>query len=312
MNIQSLSILVPTKGSCVNNCKFCVSRMHKNKVEDMIGQPNLYSNLYISDYIKRLNYAKSNGCETMLITGDTEPQQNFNFLEKLGLMVEKMDFPFEKIEIQTTGTGLTNDWLYFLRHSVGVSTVAISASSFIDKENNEIMETKEKVALGFMDSTSGYVKLKELCKRIKTYRFNLRLTLNLTDSFSTMSPKEILEFAHLELGADQVTFRVLYKSSDTFEDWTAEDFWINEHALSIDKLKEIQDYIKNNGRYDRTLEFGQKVYFINDMSIIVDDDCMNSKKFKEIENEKETMLKSLILRQNCKLYTNWDTKVVYY
>ena len=37
MNIQSLSVVVPNK-SCVNNCAFCVSKMHcdsyKNQMDD--------------------------------------------------------------------------------------------------------------------------------------------------------------------------------------------------------------------------------------------------------------------------------------
>ena len=37
MKIQSLSIVVPTKNCCVNNCKFCVSRTHTNPYEDRIS-----------------------------------------------------------------------------------------------------------------------------------------------------------------------------------------------------------------------------------------------------------------------------------
>ena len=33
MNIQSLSLLVPTNG-CVNKCPFCVSEMHKEKYNE--------------------------------------------------------------------------------------------------------------------------------------------------------------------------------------------------------------------------------------------------------------------------------------
>ena len=41
MNIQSLSIVVPTHG-CMNQCKFCVSRMHKEEYEDLISTDNFF------------------------------------------------------------------------------------------------------------------------------------------------------------------------------------------------------------------------------------------------------------------------------
>jgi hypothetical protein len=37
MEVQSLSICVPTHNSCVNKCEFCVSRTHTNPYEDRIS-----------------------------------------------------------------------------------------------------------------------------------------------------------------------------------------------------------------------------------------------------------------------------------
>lgn len=37
MNIQTISIVVPTKG-CVNQCPFCVSRMHENNYENSFDE----------------------------------------------------------------------------------------------------------------------------------------------------------------------------------------------------------------------------------------------------------------------------------
>jgi hypothetical protein len=48
------------------------------------------------------------------------------------------------------------------------------------------------------------------------------------------------------------------------------------------------------------LEFGQIRYDLMNISFVIDDDCMNTKSKNE--------LKYLILREDCKLYTKWDSK----
>ncbi len=66
MKIQSLSIVVPTKG-CINTCKFCVSRMHKNIYKDRISDEN--DSWAEPDYLKRLEFARDNNCNTVILTG---------------------------------------------------------------------------------------------------------------------------------------------------------------------------------------------------------------------------------------------------
>jgi 2-iminoacetate synthase ThiH len=74
MKIQSLSVVVPAK-KCVNNCPFCVSKMHNEDYENMMYSGNLYYNLYEKDFIRRLDFARDNGCNTVMLTGDCEPLQ---------------------------------------------------------------------------------------------------------------------------------------------------------------------------------------------------------------------------------------------
>jgi hypothetical protein len=52
MKIQSLSVVVPAK-KCINDCKFCVSKMHESSYEDMISGRNMYRDLYKKDFIKK-------------------------------------------------------------------------------------------------------------------------------------------------------------------------------------------------------------------------------------------------------------------
>ncbi|MCK9417164.1 hypothetical protein M0Q97_10960, partial [Candidatus Dojkabacteria bacterium] len=68
MEVQSLSICVPTHNQCVNKCEFCVSRTHTNPYEDRINKVVKKSKIIIDDFIdesieykdyfNRLQYAR--------------------------------------------------------------------------------------------------------------------------------------------------------------------------------------------------------------------------------------------------------------
>lgn len=281
-NIQSLSVVVPAKG-CINDCKFCVSKMHKSEYENFITGRNLYFDLYMKDYLDRLQYARDNGCNTVMLTGDCEPQQNYEFLKLFGIFNKMLPNPFKNIEMQTTGTLLDEPYLYFLRHHVGVTTISLSISSFVDSTNAKIIGMKNPIDLA------------RLCKLIKQYRFTLRLSINLNKVFKIYSSKGILNRCS-ELGADQVTFRVLYTSADD----TEQDKWIKANKYPIEKQKELEKYIIDNGELMEILEFGQYRFSVHGMSTVVDNDCMST--------EAKDALKYLILRPDCKLYTKWDKK----
>ena len=75
------------------------------------GQP-LYD-LALKDYLKRLEFARNNGCNTLMLTGCTEPQQNRRFLTTFGLLMQLMRNPFEWVEMQTTGVLLDANYLRF-------------------------------------------------------------------------------------------------------------------------------------------------------------------------------------------------------
>jgi len=101
MNIQSLSICVPAK-HCINDCEFCCSKMHGGDYEDRFT-PLATTMSYIEDMRKRLQYARDNGCNTLMLTGNNEPQQNKAFLRILGLVNKSLPNPFLNIEMQTSG-----------------------------------------------------------------------------------------------------------------------------------------------------------------------------------------------------------------
>ena len=284
MNVQSLSVVVPNN-NCINNCKFCVSHMHPDDYKNQMDDNLPFFDLYLKDYLKRLDFAQRNGCNTVMLTGNSEPQQNRKFLTYFGLFMQLMKHPFDWIEMQTTGALLDNNYLRFLRNHVGVNIISLSVSSFDQFQNQEIIGCPVQI------------NLEELCKNIKKYDFTLRLSLNLSYAFANYSPEELFSTCCEEFLADQVTLRVLYSNSND----TPQSKWVSQHAMNLDKINEINSFIKTYGTVLGKLPYGATKYSYNDMSIVLDDDCMG----KRNDND---AYKYLILRPDCKLYSSWDDK----
>lgn len=311
MKIQSLSIVVPGS-KCINQCKFCVSCMHANDYPNLMDVQSPRYGQSVQEYLKRLAYARDNGCNTLMLTGSVEPQQNRPFLATLGLLNKMLPNPFRNIEIQTTGAFIDYGYLTFLKEHVGVTTVALSVASFDDVETRKITNMKDE-----------NFNLQMLCQDIKTLGLNLRLSLNLTSAFNGMTYKDILEHCDI-LGADQVTFRVMYSDGNN-----PQAQWLKNHAFDYKKAfggfctdgkvvinpgtkdayvinpeMTVGQYVKTHGRYLGTLPYGFVKYAVKgkarEMCVVVDDDCM-AKGQAEPES-----YKYLILRPDCKLYSSWD------
>ena len=288
MNIQSLSIVVPTHG-CMNQCKFCVSRMHKEEYEDLVSTDNFF---HRENYKKRMAFARDNGCNTVMLTGQGEPQQNLEFIANFSKMNSELVMPFRNIEIQTTGAKIDEYILNCFRNN-GITTISLSVSCLNDDGVNS----------DIINSSHTPINLKWLCDKIKEFGFNLRLSLNITTCiFLYDEPKSsyeaIFEYCSKVLGADQVTFRKMYTDGND----SPQSKWIEKYGVKTEPyFKGLHDYIMKNGRYLDTLEYGSRRYSVMGMSTVVDEDCM-------AKSEEKKTLKYLILRPNCKLYTQWDDK----
>ena len=57
MKAQSLSVVVPNS-RCINNCKFCVSKMSESPYKNQMDDNLPFFDLYLKDYLKRLNFAQ--------------------------------------------------------------------------------------------------------------------------------------------------------------------------------------------------------------------------------------------------------------
>ena len=289
MKIQSISIVVPTN-RCVNNCKFCVSKMHESKYVDQFDA---------IAYRKRIKYAAMNGVTSLILTGTGEALQNKRFLALITEVLRKENHPFPNVEIQTTGVFLNESWSYVhpdngqtiieypnvkILKDLSVNTISLSVSDIFNNKNNmDIIGTPEKIQFD----------LDNLCKFIKNMGFNLRLSLNLTNAYDSRHPVDILSRCK-GLGADQITFRELFSGNQM----TREDIWVKGNRMNNIRFKMLSERIEFEGKQLYTLPFGANVYSINGMSVALDNDCMSTNK-----NES---LKYVILRENGKLYCRWD------
>jgi hypothetical protein len=80
---------------------------------------------------------------------------------------------------------------------------------------------------------------------------------------------------------------------------TGENFWIIENQMKEEWWHRLNEYVVHFGRPLNRLPFGAMKYSIWGMSTVIDEDCMN----KALDKED---LKYMILRRNCKLYSEWD------
>lgn len=288
MEIQTLSIVVPA--GCPNGCRFCVSRLRNtNEYINQIEKNKRFKHLYRRDYLARLGFARDNGCNTIVFTGSGEPILNMEFLESVATWNRELEHPFRWLELQTSGVTLNEKKLKTLRNEMKIATIALSLSSiWSDDENAEYNNTPEKLK----------VDIGALCTHIKELDFNLRLCLNLTDVFNKRSPEEIFNRA-AELSANQLTFRILYKTKTPGTDLAREiNHWIENHSCETETIDTIKEYIITHGRKLEQLPFGAIRYSLQNISTVVDEDCMNVKA--------KAVLKYLILQPDCKLYTKWD------
>lgn len=278
MNIQSLSIVVPT-GKCWNHCAFCVSHMHH---EDY-GTCILHNNRPIPrSYLDRIEFVRDEGCNSMILTGTAEPQQNLKFIFNLLACNKQLRKPFYNITIQTTGSNLHFEDIRDLANA-GVTTLALSISSFINKNNWNIIHTPEKART---------MTLIELIEAAKVFNMNVRACFNLTDEFNRINPRDYFSWCAVQQ-VNQATFRKIYADGNGPE---AE--WVRKHEFPQEKFDAIGEYIRNNGTPITRLPYGFIQYSVHGISTVIDDNCMSKDNIDE--------MKYAILRTNGHLYSRWD------
>lgn len=300
MKIQSLSICCPSaSGTCINHCKTCTARQHDNPYKNKYDGTRTECFDYWEDVKKRMEYAQRQGCQTVMLTGSNEPQQNRRWLETLYHVMQGLPEKFVNIEMQTTGALLDYDYVNYLK-KFGVTTIAVSAFNIDDdKINRDIEENADK-----------NLNLEALCNRITSLGMTLRLCLNVTDYISS-AIKDIknpyrfdfgLEVNRLlnrcyELGADQVTFRKMWSAPGTPEaKWIESNCKFDDHVI-----RAVNETVMNYGTLICKLPYGANRYDFRGFSIVVDTDSM-------AKDENNFATKYYIIREDGKMYSSWDSK----
>jgi MoaA/NifB/PqqE/SkfB family radical SAM enzyme len=287
MNLRSLSIAVPTKGcghngkGCPNACKFCVSSMDDNAYPNLIDTNDIINE---RDYINRINFCLERNFEALILTGTGEPALNMDFLRRVAYWNKMTIRPFLWMEIQTSGVTLNEEKLQFLRNNIGVTTISLSLSCIFDSDlNSETNQTPENLRFHIDD----------LCNKIKEFGFNLRLSLNMWSCYDSYDPSTIFDRAK-DLGANQITFRMLYTSGNKD---LPQNIWIRNNPFR-EKIK-LDSYISKKGTQLEQVSFGAMRYDVNGISTLLDQDCMSTKSMDDV--------RYLVLRPNCHLYTKWSS-----
>lgn len=307
MQIQSTSLDVP--GGCPNNCKFCVSEIH--------GVGKVLNNVFMKgdmshctwlerEFRERLEYLRDIGISNLVLTGTaSEPHLNEVYLKFFKQINSSLPSKFKNIELHTSGIKLDGEKLALLS-SIGVKTIALSISSFWSDRNAEINGTP----------TGLEVDIPETCSKIRENKFNLRLNLNMNhigfvssifpspekpskESYGAILLKEARESFSDLLGQmellipDQITFRHLYYTQED----NAQNEWVKTNGMSDLWFEQLRLYLQEVANPIHALSFGAIKYSLNGISIAVDSDCMN---------KQDGQLRYIILRRNCKLYSEWD------
>lgn len=296
--IQSLSICCPAK-KCINHCETCTARQHTNPYLNKYGEGHTDAFEYWDNVIKRMRYAQSKGCTTVILTGSNEPQQDRRWLEALWLAMRSLPEPFTNIEIQTTGAFIDDDYLLFFK-SIGVTTVAVSTFNiFSDKVNRQIEHCAD-----------NNLCIESLCSMIKSHGLNLRICVNVTDYVLDDSDEEnksreaqVILHRCATLGADQVTFRKMWSVEGT-----PEGDWIEEHCayLSNKIIYQVREDVKKDGQLIYRLPYGAERYDYMGFSIVVDTDSMAKEGI--LKDTSDVVLKYYIIREDGKMYSSWDSK----
>lgn len=293
--IQSLSICCPSAtGKCINHCKTCTARQHTNPYQNKFDGGHYGCFEYWNDVIKRMKYAQSKGCTTVILTGSNEPQQNRRWLEGLYLAMQSLSEPFVNIEIQTTGAFIDMDYLKFLK-AIGVTTLAVSTFNIFDDEINRNIE----------ESADKNLSVQTLCDNAFEIGLNIRICVNLTDyalikdNYISDNDTEIVTNILdrcAELHANQVTFRKMWSNPNT-----PEHEWIKVNCVIANKVIDVINLIvPQNGKLICKLPYGAARYDYKGFSIVVDTDSMG-------KDEDNIALKYYIIRENGKMYSSWDS-----
>lgn len=215
-----------------------------------------------------LNFAKTMGATSLLVTSRGETLLNFEDVRMVMRIAKEINLP---TEIQTNGD--------------------------VDEYVRELAESGLSVYAVSIDNAGQVERQKGLYKDIIANSMILRWTVVLHDVSMKMNVEEWLKLAESH-GVRQLTFRKLTVPHSPRDKLPAQ--WISEHVHNLEPwMKELDTFVEKR-KVIRTLVFGPKVIEAGSISLTYFPYCI-----QESGNEEE--LRSLILREDGHVYTDWNS-----
>ena len=234
------SLQVDISNRCNLKCKFCLSQM--NSTTHMSLEEPTQDLL-----IDRLSSAQVCGCSTLVLSGVGEPLLNQTYLSAILVANRWSVQPFNKIELQTNGHLLTNDFLQIFK-AYGGTTVAISVPA---SRHDAYVAYTGKPAPHFAS----------IINMIHAHDLLARFVILGTKNNSNISPDDLLGAIHF-CSADQVTFKNLISVNDT----SLPGRWIAENSADPKWFSQIERCLTAPNKFGR-------------MSIKIDLNCMEQGRY---------------------------------
>ena len=215
-----------------------------------------------------LSFAQTLGATSLLITSRGEPLKNMEDVRMILKVAREKLIP---TEIQTNGD--------------------------VGEYARELAEGGLSVYVVSIDNAGQVERQSGLYRDILANSMILRWTVVLHDVSMKMSVHEWLALAETH-GVRQLTFRKLTVPSNPRDTVPAK--WIEDNVHNLgDWMRELEKYVANR-KVVRTLSFGPKVVEAGSISLTYFPYCI-----QESGNEDE--LRSLILRDDGHVYTDWNS-----
>jgi molybdenum cofactor biosynthesis enzyme MoaA len=258
MVFSTFSIVVGDM-NCNARCPYCVAKMTpRNKISHCATDIDWINFKHACDL------AKTNGVNSVLLTGKGEPTLFKGEIETYLKALEPYNFPF--IDVQTNGIAIENgrkkDKAMYehlpaselrLWRKLGLSFIALSIAHWDSDKNAEIYQPKA--------TKEERNDLEALIAHIRSIGFSVRLSCTMNKGYidSVDGLKSIIQFAK-DNDVQQVTCRAVSKPLDTKSPKVTQ--WVEDHEISDETMGEMVRFIESEGNYLMTLPFGAPVYDI--------------------------------------------------
>ena len=282
MKIQTMSLVTPA--GCNAKCPYCVGRMTTQINNDSSFSSGLCG-IYIQNLLKGIQLAKISGVASVIITGKGEPTLFPLYVEDYIRYCDKQ-FPF--IELQTNGI-LFADSEHEIWHSLkkwkemGLTHVAVSIAHNDPALNKKIFGT-------------GY-NLDVLIERLHDIGLTVRINCIMVKYYidNLVAVQGLIDWAKRNK-VDQLTIRPVAVPDSSVD--TATSDWTQDHLMSNDDTKHINQYIKQYGTRILRLPHGAEVFDVFGQNVCITD-CLTY-------DENPDELRQIIFMPNGNLRYSWQ------